>query len=308
MNPKPRILIVDDTEHARRINGAVLSREGYELEFASDGAEALEKVAAFQPDVILSDVVMPGMDGLEMCRAIKKNPLQRHIPVILLSSLDRKEDIVHGLDEGADEFLPKPANPRELCARVRTMLRIKKQHDELQAALKLRDDLAHMIVHDMRSPLGTIIGSAELLAIDTLPKEKSTAAIQRITKQARRLNSLADDLLIVSKIEHGRMLLNRKTFSITDALAKAVDSHGILADATAHRLEFSNAADIPPISGDPDLILRVFDNLVSNALKYSPSGHDDYHPRRARSRDRASSHALRRRRPRHTGKPTHPRL
>ena len=164
MESKAKILIVDDTPSARQMNAAILSKDGYEIEFACDAAEGMQKLGIFKPDVILSDIVMPGMSGFEMCRVIKSDPRYRSIPLILISSLDQKEDMIRALEDGADEFLQKPAHPAELRARVRTMLRVKRQHDELQDALKLRDDIAHTIVHDMRSPLNVIIGTADLLS------------------------------------------------------------------------------------------------------------------------------------------------
>lgn len=271
MEPKAKILIVDDTQSARQMNAAILSKDGYEIEYACDAAEGLQKLETFKPDVILSDIMMPGMSGFEMCRVIKSDARYRHIPLILISSLDQKEDMVRGLEDGADEFLQKPAHPAELRARVRTMLRVKKQYDELQEALKLREDIAHTIVHDMRTPLNVVLGTAELLARDAGGDIKRIAFLERIMKQARRLNSLANDLLMISKIENGRMLLNKKTFSLDEMLSKTLDNYEMIARASSHQLVFETSDErMPLMHGDPDLIIRVFDNLITNALKYSP--------------------------------------
>lgn len=271
MESKAKILIVDDTPSARQMNAAILSKDGYEIEFASDAADCLQKLGTFKPDVILSDIVMPGMSGFELCKVIKDDVRFRQLPLILISSLDQKEDLVHGLESGADEFLQKPAHPAELRARVRTMLRIKKQHDELQDALKLRDDIAHTIVHDMRSPLNVILGTADLLSQGAGGDSKRAGGLDRIKKQARRLNSLANDLLMISKIENGRMLLNKKWFALDEMLSRTLDNYEMIASASAHRLLYESAGEpMPQMHGDPDLIIRIFDNLVTNALKYSP--------------------------------------
>ncbi|HWB58991.1 MAG TPA: hybrid sensor histidine kinase/response regulator [Chthoniobacteraceae bacterium] len=268
-----KILIVDDTPSARQINAAILSKDGYEIEFASDAPECLRKLPEFKPDVILSDIVMPGMSGFELCRIIKDDARYRQIPLILISSLDQKEDMIHGLESGADEFLQKPAHPAELRARVRTMLRVKRQHDELQETLKLRDDIAHTIVHDMRNPLNVILGTAELLARGTMPAGKSGPGLERIIKQARRLNSLANDLLMTSKIENGRMLLNKQWFRLDGMLSKTLENYEMIARASSHQLVYESAAEpMPEMHGDPDLVIRIFDNLITNALKYSPAG------------------------------------
>ena len=272
MQPKAKILIVDDTPSARQMNSAILSKDGYEIEYACDAADCLQKLGTFKPDVILSDIVMPGMNGFELCRVIKDDARFRQLPLILISSLDQKEDMVRGLESGADEFLQKPAHPAELRARVRTMLRVKRQHDELQEALKLRDDIAHTIVHDMRSPLNVILGTTELLAQSAGGDSKRVGMLERIMKQARRLNALANDLLMISKIENGRMLLNKQWFSLDEMLSKALENYEMIASASSHQLVFESSGEpMPQMHGDPDLVIRIFDNLITNALKYSPA-------------------------------------
>lgn len=128
-----RIYIVDDTTHARETLAALLSLDDHEFSFASNGPEALEGLEAADPDVVLLDVMMPGMDGFEVTRRIRAEPKWRRLPIILVTALDQKEDLVRGLDAGADEFLSKPVNGFELRARVRTMLRLKRQYDEIAA-------------------------------------------------------------------------------------------------------------------------------------------------------------------------------
>jgi len=147
---KQRILIVDDEPNAQYIFESMLLHEGYRLSYASRGRDALAQIDDIEPDLILLDVMMPEMDGFEVCRHIKSVERWRHIPVILITALDGKNILVRGLDAGADEFVTKPVTGSELRARVRSMLRIKAQYDmlhaqrqELDAALKLSDKLAN---------------------------------------------------------------------------------------------------------------------------------------------------------------------
>jgi two-component system sensor histidine kinase/response regulator len=128
---KPLVLIVDDEPGARFTLDALLFREGYDLAFADSGPEALAHLDELAPDVILLDAMMPGMDGLEVCRRLKADERWRHTPVILVTSLDSKED------------LSKPVNVLELRAQVRSMLRIKKQYDELEATLRLKEPFSN---------------------------------------------------------------------------------------------------------------------------------------------------------------------
>jgi len=149
MREQGTILIVDDDSSARDTLEALLFQEGYDLFFAANGQEALERIDDVNPDVILLDVMMPGMDGFQVCQVLKTGPNWRHVPIILVTALDSREDMVRGFDAGGDDFVSKPIDGLELRARVRSMLRIKRQYDlleaqrrELQETLHLRSKLA----------------------------------------------------------------------------------------------------------------------------------------------------------------------
>jgi class 3 adenylate cyclase/DNA-binding response OmpR family regulator len=151
MTHEPTILIVDDDDGARNTLNALLCAEGYELVAATSGHEALTHLEDLAPDVILLDVMMPGMDGFEVCGRVKADERWRHIPIVLVTALDSRQDLVRGLDAGADDFVSKPVNGPELRARVRSMLRIKQQVDllekqrrELETTLSLKEELAQV--------------------------------------------------------------------------------------------------------------------------------------------------------------------
>jgi class 3 adenylate cyclase len=128
----PRVLVVDDIPANVELVEALLEAQGYDISMAYNGEEALQKVAEDDPDLILLDVMMPGMNGFEVCRRIKGNEETRLIPIVLLTALDQVEDKVRGLDAGADDFLTKPFNKAELLARVRSLLRIRVLHNEIE--------------------------------------------------------------------------------------------------------------------------------------------------------------------------------
>ena len=121
--PPARILIVDDDRHNRLLLEVMLAPDGYSIVSAPTGEEALAMVAQQPPDLILLDVMMPGMDGYQVVARIKSNPATKHIPVIMLSALDDRNSRTHGLSAGAEDFLTKPVNRVELCTRVRALLR-----------------------------------------------------------------------------------------------------------------------------------------------------------------------------------------
>ena len=158
MKRNSKILIVDDELAGRETLVDLLDGQSYNLVFANNGAEALEKVAKLRPDLILLDVMMPGMDGFEICHQIKAEKAWQHIPIILITALDGKKDLVRGLDAGADDFLSKPVHGMELRARVRSMLRSKTQYDllekqrrELEASLRLNERFSEVFAQHLEA-------------------------------------------------------------------------------------------------------------------------------------------------------------
>ncbi|MDJ0589975.1 MAG: response regulator [Pleurocapsa sp. MO_226.B13] len=158
---KPKIiLVVDDEIHNFDVIEAFLFKEKYILEHANNGREALNFLTKTQPDLILLDVMMPDLNGIEVCRRIKSNPHICHIPIVMATALNSKEDLANCLEAGADDFISKPISGLELRARVKSMLRIKQQYNILKETLQMRDDLSTMIVHDLRNPIGNITGAS----------------------------------------------------------------------------------------------------------------------------------------------------
>jgi adenylate cyclase len=133
MNTPPRILIVDDNEANRDILMTRLGAHGYELAQAADGEEALTAAKSFLPDLILLDVMMPKLDGIEVCKRLKADPAMPFMPIVLVTAKSDTKDVVAGLNAGADEYLTKPIDQAALVARVHSMLRIKELHDQVQA-------------------------------------------------------------------------------------------------------------------------------------------------------------------------------
>ena len=140
-----RILIVDDELAARTALATLLRREGFEVSDASDGATALAQCASFVPDLVLLDILMPGMSGFEVCRRIKAAPATRLTPVVLITGLSDREDRIEGINAGADDFLSKPIDFTELLARARSLLRLKEFTDDLEHAEVVLFSLAHSI-------------------------------------------------------------------------------------------------------------------------------------------------------------------
>jgi len=174
------ILIVDDDEKNIKLLKAYLQAEEYRIFQALNGEDALKMVNNFNPDVILLDVMMPGIDGFEVCKRLKTDEKTKMIPVVMVTALREREDRIKALEAGADDFLSKPVNKTELLVRVKSLLRIKSYHDQLlnsykEIALKnerlkelerIKEGLTHMIIHDLNNPLSAIYGNLEMIKVE----------------------------------------------------------------------------------------------------------------------------------------------
>jgi DNA-binding response OmpR family regulator len=194
------ILVVDDNASNLDIIESIFAHEDLDLFYASSGVHALDLLETLPIDTVLLDVMMPDMDGIEVCRRIKANPKWSCIPVVMVTSLDSKEDLAFCLQTGADDFVKKPVNALELRARVRSMLRIKKQYDDLQDLFKVRSDLTNMIIEDLRNPVTTMILASEILKKTPLT-EQQQKKVEQIHHNGEQVISLLDKQLLMAKIE-----------------------------------------------------------------------------------------------------------
>jgi len=263
------IFVVDDDDGVRGAIAGLLATTDHRVAVESSGQAALRRLAEVQPDVVVLDWMMPGLDGPETCRQLKADPVWRHVPVILLTALSGREHVIAGLDAGADEFLSKPVSGAELRARVRSMVRIKRQHDALNEAMRLREELAQMIVHDMRSPLTSILGFAELALVPETAPARQAEYLGRIQQQAQRLSQFTDEVLLVSKLEVGSDLVRKAQLDVA-AMVREVQAD-LAPTVSRVRLEAS-APEALLVDADRELVRRLIENLVSNALKHSPVG------------------------------------
>jgi two-component system, sensor histidine kinase and response regulator len=271
MNNQTSILIVDDEQENFDVIEILLFKDNYKLNFVPSGNEALNFLESHQVDTILLDVMMPDLDGIEVCRQIKANPQWCYIPILMVTALNEKQDLACCLEAGADDFISKPVTGLELRARVRSMLRIKKQYDALQASLQLREDMANMIVHDFSNHLVSIILGCEILSDPDINNSRREKQLGRMQNSAIQLQSLTDSLLMLAKIESGKMVLQRAEVSLTEILESASET---FQNVGAYR-QVEIIVDTPDTEKtvyiDAQVIRRVLDNLLSNAIKFSPA-------------------------------------
>ena len=278
-----RVLIVDDDEASRKTAAALLSPAGYALVFASSGHEALASVREASPDLVLLDVMMPGLDGLEVCRQLRELSREDYFPIVLLTALDGRREVVLGLEAGADDFLTKPVHGAELRARVANLLKVRAYHQLLttqrDSALATVDELRQQIIRaDRLATLGTFaagvshelnnIAQVLTVAVSELPPEPAgpeapdgpdthamlSLATQHVTELARGI------LRMASPQAEGtlRADLGRTLGEVRDMLR-------ITGRARHVRLSLELPESPCVISANPVHAQQVFLNLLANA-------------------------------------------
>ncbi|AFZ02616.1 hybrid sensor histidine kinase/response regulator [Calothrix sp. PCC 6303] len=267
----PSILVVDDQPDNFDVIETFLSEQDYTLHYAAGGEEAIASLDLLQPDIILLDVMMPGIDGIEVCRRIKAMPQWQPVPIIMVTALNAKKDLAECLAAGADDFMSKPVNAIELRARVNCMLRIKKQYDSLQALLQLREDMVNMIVHDLRNPVTGILLSAEVLRLPNISAERMLRKVEQITISGKQLQSSIDSILLLAKLESGTMVLDYTEVDFCALCMSAITDFKPIASQKTVTLVSKLPAPSSLIKLDATVFRRVLDNLLSNAIKFSPS-------------------------------------
>jgi signal transduction histidine kinase len=265
-----KIMIVDDELSMRTYVQMMLEPQGYDLMLLENGFELLDELSKPNiPDLIILDVIMPMMSGFDACRKIKANPRWQHIPIILVTVLETKEAILQGMEAGADDFLQKPVNYHELQARVRSMLRIKNQYDELEKILHLREELSNMVIHDMSSPI-TLIQLHTALLEEQITDPKQREHLEMIQVAADRLDSFTNDMLMMAKLEHSKLRVNLSEVEINEVILNAEKHFGIMAKSKGIELKLELPAQPLKLFLDQHLFSRVVANLLTNAIQYSP--------------------------------------
>jgi signal transduction histidine kinase len=275
-----RALVVDDDTASGRLVGKYLQKAGHQVVIRTDGRSGLEQALAHPPDLVILDVMMPGMDGLEVCRALRAVEATRDVPVIFVSARGELRDRVAGLDEGATDYLVKPIAPDELLARARAALRAKELQDELrQANAELRvvdrdrQELVSMLAHDIRGLLGAVSSAVEMarLDLDGLPNRDAHRFLGIAERNTSELVDLTTNLLDSYRLDEGRLHPRLRNVDLLALAEDVVDRLAAQASYREVRLEIVDGRDAE-VTSDRDLLERVLLNLVTNAIKFSPAG------------------------------------
>lgn len=280
---KNLILVVDDVEQNVAVVSQILRTNGYGVMAAFNGETALRMLEKRIPHLILLDIMMPGMDGFEVCAKIKENENLSQIPIIFLSALSDTDVKVKAFNTGGVDYISKPFQEAEVLARVAVHIKIARlEHeqreliDQLSERNEEKDRLMQIVSHDLRSPLGGIKGLSQILAdgeeaeMPELVREFSEIIVQT----SDTLLNLVNDLLDLAKIESGKQRVNLAEFDIIGTLQNAVKLQEKVAQSKGLQLIFEQTLATVPfqIVADEPKIMQVINNLLSNAIKFTPKG------------------------------------
>ena len=264
----PKILLAEDNEELAAFVARLLG-DISQLRICSDGVAALEEARRWSPDLLLSDVMMPRMDGVALTRALKKDLATASIPVILLTALTAQSDLLRGWEAGADDYLFKPFHPRELQARVRSLLAMvawRQRSEQQRQRQEVLEQFTRIASHDLKAPLRRIASYAGLLLHEAGGRldEGSLGHLRIVADSAQQVNALIESLLQFSRLDSSQAAfgpcdLGEILRSVEKFLAVQIEEKGA-------RLEIG---PLPTLWAIPEQIFALFQNLISNSLKYA---------------------------------------
>lgn len=280
MKEKPRlsILIVDDNSRNLQILAEILSQSKYRVAMAKDGLKALNFVSKMKPDLVLLDVMMPGMDGFDVCRRMKSENSTKDIPVIFISALKDTSDKIRGFEAGGVDYIIKPFSKEEVLARVDVHLKLKKAREELKSTNMLlssanaaRDKLFAIIAHDLRGSIGSLGKMLEMMSNKNAAHDTVREAefIRKLGTSAKRTCDLLENLLSWARSQRGEFDYYPQETDIAQIVDVTIGSLRSIAEEKSIRL-YSLVPETLPVYADVDMTMLVVRNLVSNALKFTP--------------------------------------
>ena len=275
-----KILIVDDVMSNVLLLKILLSNEKYQVCTANCGNACIEQAKAEKPDLILLDVMMPDISGFDAAQILKKSPETAHIPIIFLTALNNPNDLVHGFQVGASDFLTKPFNKEELVVRVFHQIKlvaatriIEKQNAGLRATISDRDKMYSVIAHDLRSPMASIRMVLNLvvnsMSADMVGPELFEL-LDKANRESEEVHDLLDNLLKWTKSQTGRLNVVRQELDLNDIIPGVVDIFEMIALTKKIKLVYQGSNSPIVAVVDNDMLKTIVRNFLSNAIKFSP--------------------------------------
>ena len=291
---KSKILLVDDNEMNLAILEKILKNK-FHTERATSGKEALELAPLMKPDIILLDIMMPGINGYDVCTQIKSNPELKKIKVIMVSAKAMISERLKGYEVGADDYIVKPFEEEELLAKVRVYVRLKSTEEfnsQLQkevreqtkeireakeaaeTANQAKSEFVSTMTHELRNPLTSIIGFADILSFkcDGELNEKQLNSVKVIRESADHLSKLVSDVFDVVKVDRNAVELSLVSFPADDFIHSTADMMTTQFKAKNLNVSINSDSQLTKITGDHRRCKQILLNLLSNSIKYTENG------------------------------------
>jgi DNA-binding response OmpR family regulator len=277
----PRILVADDNAEMRSFIRRLLAG-GYVVDVVANGRAALAAAREERPDLLITDLVMPEMDGLELLKAIRADVDLATIPVIVLTERGEVDARIEGIEAGADDYLTKPFSPRELRARVRANLELAHMREAVERAAgreealreegRRKDEFLSMLAHELRNPLAPMGYGIHLLGLASTSPERQASAREMLNRQLNHLTRIVDDLLDVSRITSGKLSLARERLNVVNAVRTAVEDRRASLESAGLTLDVVLPSTPIWVEADPTRLAQLIDNILDNARKFTPAG------------------------------------
>jgi two-component system sensor histidine kinase/response regulator len=263
------LLIVDDSQSNREALLELLSGEGYQCQAAGNGDEALQILRNQRVDLVLLDIAMPGVSGLQVLDELRRHQSAVDLPVIMVTGQSASQATANALDRGANDYVTKPLDLHVLLARIRTQL-------QLRDLGRLKDEFLSIASHDLKNPLTAILALADLLAFEFPVGAPMTAegrwSIETIARRSRQMNRLITDFLDMRAAQDGHLVLARKPTDLRQIAEQAVADNRVYGQSKGIELALASGEPPPLVSADPARLAQVIDNLVGNAIKFGSAG------------------------------------
>ena len=281
--PSIRILVVDDTP-ASLMRTAHLFRDEYQVQTATNGEAALALCRADAPDLVLMDVMMPGMDGFEVVRRLREEPATTQIPVIFITGMAADDEALQkGMELGAVDFVTKDTDPKVLRARVRNFMRyvdlrrqLQADYDAMAERAQLREQVENMTRHDLKGSLAGIVGMVQNLADDESMAPRHVEKLRMVEQTALQVINLVNLSAELYKIETGNFKLKPAPVEVGDILHRVVELARISFEAKKLAIVVDTdtpvGTEVPTATGDGMLCYSLFQNLIKNACEAAPDG------------------------------------
>lgn len=269
MSERAFLLVVDDNDDIRDMLSRRLRKHGYDVDVAINGSRALEMIQGRKYDLVVLDIMMPGMNGFEVLKRIREDQSAVDLPVIMATARDRSEDVVGSLTMGANDYVTKPLDFPVVLARIQNQLSSKRLGEA-------KDEFMRIASHDLKTPLSVILGGGKLLESSLAPgtqmTEESSRLLRMVVRNAERMQRILEDFLDFQALRDGQVALELRATNLNQIAEEAVRQNQEYARAKGIGLRSELSADMPSIHADQARLAQVSHNLISNAIKFSPPG------------------------------------